>query len=58
MKYEIKIPEVHYSVWRVEAKTKAEAIEAVLEGEADEIALQFSHSDTDSNNFQIRETEN
>ena len=55
MKYEIQIPEVHYSIWQVDAKTEAEAIELALEGEADEITLEYSHTDTDSNNFRVRE---
>ena len=58
MKYEVKIPEVHYAVWTIEAKDEAEAIEIALQGEGDELELVYSHTDTDSNNYEVKKLEN
>jgi len=57
MKYEIKIPEVHYAVWTVEAKDEAEAIEIALQGEGDELELVYSHAERYRNNYEVKKLE-
>ena len=58
MKYEITIPEVHYAIWTIIADSKEEAIELALQGEGDEMELSYSHTDTDSGNYKVKELKN
>ena len=51
-KYEVKIPEVHYAVWTIEAED--EAIEIALQGEGDELELVYSHTDSDINKWNVK----
>ena len=53
--YLVKIPEVHKSIWRVEAESVEEAKEAALNGEGDMIEMTYSHTDLDSNDMEVEE---
>jgi hypothetical protein len=41
--YEVKLSEVHYGIWSVEADSEEEAIEKAKDGDGDEVAFLYSH---------------
>jgi hypothetical protein len=55
MMYEVNVPMTTYTLYTVEAKSKQDAIDIVLSGEADCEGLGDYEEDLDSNNWEVEE---
>ena len=53
-KYHVKVQETHYTTFLVEAENEEQAKDTALTGEGEIISTEYSHSDPDKNNYEVK----
>ncbi len=51
--FQVQIPELHYCVVEIAANNESDAIKRAIEGDGQEIAIEYSHTIDDDDLFKI-----